>query len=182
MEKDDGKQKSLKRSLIEWAITLAVGVAILYFWAPASWWQFGPRSPDARTSTNDFTFRALDGRDWNFGQHRGKVIVINYWATWCGPCRFETPGLVRVANEMTPRGVEFVGVTVDQDLGKVPAFVQQYSVPYIIVTPGNDPNDKLAEVLPTTFLYDRNGSLAKTYTGIVLESTLRSDIEKLLSE
>jgi hypothetical protein len=76
-----------------------------------------------------------------------------------------------------------VGVTMDEDLTRVPPFVESYQIKYPIMLPGNDPNlssDGMA--LPTTFLYDKHGRLAKKYTGMVLESTLRSDAEALLAE
>ena len=76
-----------------------------------------------------------------------------------------------------------IGVTMDEDLDAIQPFIEKYSIKYPILLPGNDPNvsdDGMA--LPTTFLYDKEGRLAKKYTGIVLESTLRSDIEALLGE
>ncbi len=176
------KRKSVRRNLIEWAITLAFSALILYFFAPPSWWQFGPLKREQRTPTSNFALRTLNGENWSFAEHRGKVVVVNYWATWCGPCRFETPGLVSVANEMMPRGVEFVGVSVDDTVEPIAPFVESYKISYKILRPGNDPNVDDGMVLPTTFLYDKSGSLAKRYHGIVLESTLRSDIEKLLAE
>lgn len=174
--------KTLRRNLIEWAVTLVACGLILYFFAPPSWWQFGPLNPAARRPTSDFSLPAVDGKPWSFAGARGKVVIINYWATWCGPCRFETPGLVSVATEMAPRGVEFVGVSVDDDLQAIDPFVAEYKIPYRILRPGNDPNVDGDMVLPTTFLYDKKGNLAKRYHGIVLESTLRSDIETLLAE
>jgi thiol-disulfide isomerase/thioredoxin len=176
------KPKSRRRNLIEWAITLSFSVAILYFFAPPSWWQFGPWKPEDRIPTPDFALRKMTGDAWNFADQRGKVLVVNYWATWCGPCRFETPGLVSAANELTPRGAVFVGVSVDEDPNLIPAFVDEFKVSYEILRPGRDPNVDGEMVLPTTFLYDKKGALAKKYTGIVLESTLRSDVEKLLAE
>ena len=90
---------------------------------------------------------------------------------------------MNVANEFKDRGVEMVGVTMDEDLGVVPPFVEKYGLKYPILLPGLDPNLSPDETaLPTTFLYDKSGRLAKKYTGIVLESTLRSDIELLLNE
>ena len=74
-------------------------------------------------------------------------------------------------------------MTVDEDLSLVPPFVESYEIKYPILKAGFDPNasgDGMA--LPTTFLYDKNGNLAKKYTGIVLESTLKSDAEALLAE
>ena len=76
-----------------------------------------------------------------------------------------------------------VGVTVDEDLSLVPPFVESYKIKYPILKAGFDPNtgrDGMA--LPTTFLYDKSGNLAKKYTGIVLESTLKSDVNALLAE
>jgi thiol-disulfide isomerase/thioredoxin len=176
------KPKSLRRNLIEWLITLAFSVAILYLFAPPSWFQFGPLRPEDRKPTQDFALRKLDGGAWNFGDRRGKVLVVNYWATWCGPCRFETPGLVNAANELTPRGAVFVGVSVDEDPELIAPFVEKYKIAYEILRPASDPNVDADMVLPTTFLYDKKGQLAKEYTGIVLESTIKSDVEKLLNE
>ncbi|MBK8813513.1 MAG: TlpA family protein disulfide reductase [Acidobacteria bacterium] len=179
---ENKKPKLRRRNLIEWAITLSISVAILYFLAPPSWWQFGPWKPEDRKPTPDFALRKMNGEAWNFADQRGKVLVVNYWATWCGPCRFETPGLVSAATELTPRGVVFVGVSVDEDPRPIAPFVEKYKITYEILRPGRDPNTDAEMVLPTTFLYDKKGSLAKKYTGIVLESTLRSDVEKLLNE
>lgn len=176
--------KSLKQNLLEWLGILIVGLVLLYFFAPESWWQFGVSPTENRKSVANFSLKGFkDGNDWNFQDQRGKVLVVNYWATWCGPCRMETPSLVNISNEYKSRGVEIVGVTVDENLESVSPFIEKYKVPYQILLPGNDPNlGNNGLALPTTFLYDKKGNLAKKYTGMVLESTFRSDIESLLKE
>lgn len=163
--------------------------AIFYFFAPASWWQFGVVMENERKQSGTFSLPKLgadgkrSGELWNFDDHRGQIVVVNYWATWCPPCRFETPGLVNIANEYKGRSVEMVGVTMDENLSEIPSFIESYKIGYPILLPGSDPNRSSGQtVLPTTFLYDGNGQLAKKYTGIVLESTLKSDIEDLLIE
>ncbi len=177
------KQQTIRQRILGWLGFLAVAAAILFFFAPPSWWQFGVSPVSGRKESANFVLLKMDGGDWNSGKQRGKVVVVNYWATWCPPCRFETPGLVNVANEYEARGVEVVGVTMDDDLTAVPLFVEKYQIKYPILRPGNDPNvDSDGVALPTTFLYDKGGRLAKKYTGIVLESTLRSDVELLLAE
>ena len=173
----------VRQRILGWLAYLAVFAAVLFFVAPASWWQFGVSPSSERKSTANFTLKDINGGDWSFAAQRGKVVVVNYWATWCPPCRVETPGLVNLANEYKSRGVEVVGVTMDEDLAAVPPFVEKYQIKYPILTPGTDPNissDGMA--LPTTFLYDKNGRLAKKYTGMVLESTFKSDVDALLTE
>jgi thiol-disulfide isomerase/thioredoxin len=179
------ENKSLRKNLFEWLGILAVGAVMLFFFAPESWWQFGVSPEASRKTGAAFSLRKMgaSGENWDFAEKQGKVIVVNYWATWCPPCRIETPGLVNVANEYRSRGVEMVGVTLDEDLEAVPPFIEKYKISYEILLPGGDPNTGSAEMaLPTTFLYDKNGRLAKKYTGLVLESTLKSDIEALLKE
>lgn len=176
-------RKTISRHFLEWLATLAVGAGILFFLAPPSWWMFGPLAVEERPTTANFALRQLNGVEWNFSEYRGSIVVVNYWATWCPPCRFETPGLVNIANEFKTRRVEMIGVTMDKDLDAIQPFIEKYNFKYPILLPGKDPNvedDGMA--LPTTFLYDKEGRLAKKYTGIVLESTLRSDIEDLLRE
>ena len=177
------KKISIRRRVLNWLAYLAVAGAILFFFAPASWWQFGVSPENARKPATNFVLTNINGGEWNFAEHRGKVVVVNYWATWCPPCRFEMPGLVRFADEYKSRGVEMVGIAADEDLTAVPPFVEKYQIKYPILVSGFNPNISAEGMaLPTTFLYDKNGRLAKKYTGIVLESTLRSDAETLLQE
>jgi thiol-disulfide isomerase/thioredoxin len=182
--KSNSKKRSPRRNLLEWLLTLAACAVVLYFFAPPSWWQFGVTSVENRKSGVSFTLKTFnDNGVWNFSERRGKVLVVNYWATWCPPCRFEMPSLVNIANEYKERGVEMVGVTMDENLAEVAPFIEKFQIKYPILLPDNDPNiGTEAMALPTTLLYDKNGRLAKTYTGIVLESTLKSDIEELLKE
>ncbi len=177
-------KKSRRRNLLEWLLTLAACAVVLYFFAPPSWWQFGVTSVEKRKSGVSFTLKAFNSNEvWNFSEQRGKVVIVNYWATWCAPCRFETPSLVNISNEYKERGVEMVGVTMDENLAEVAPFIEKYQIKYPILLPDNDPNVGTETMaLPTTLLYDKNGNLAKKYTGIVLESTLKSDIEALLTE
>ena len=173
----------MRQRILSWLGFLAVTAAILFFFAPESWWQFGVSPIQERKSAANFTLAKIGGGEWNFVEQKGKVVVVNYWATWCPPCRVETPGLVNLANEYKSRGVEVVGVTMDENLNDVPPFVEKYQIKYSILTPGNDPHLSPGGIsLPTTFLYDKSGRLAKKYTGIVLESTFKSDAEALLKE
>lgn len=126
----------------------------------------------------------MGGGNWRLQDHRGQVILINLWATWCGPCRKETPGLERLYQEMGPRGLEIVGLSLDiGDREKVRSFARQFQVSYPIVFP--EPVSQLADTLervPTTILIDRNGRIAKTYVGAVREAVFAADINELLTE
>ena len=172
------------RQLMEWLGMFVVGAVFLFFFAPASWWQFGVSPVERRKNVSAFTLPKLEGgADWDFADQRGKVVVVNYWATWCGPCRLEIPGFVNVANSLGPSAVEIVGVSLDENTAEIPPFVEARKIPYQILLSVNDPNVNGSGItLPTTFLYDKSGRLAKEYTGMILESTLRSDIESLLTE
>ncbi len=182
-EENISQPKTIGQRLLSWLGYLVMTAAILFFFAPESWWQFGVSPIEERKSAANFTLAGISGGEWSFAEQKGKVVVVNYWATWCPPCRVETPGLVNLANEYQSRNVEVVGVTMDENLNDVPPFVEKYQIKYPILTPGNDPNLlPKGTALPTTFLYDKSGCLAKKYTGIVLESTLKSDVEALLKE
>lgn len=138
----------------------------------------------ARKPMPDFALKDLTGRAWQLSDHRGGVVLVNFWATWCPPCRDETPGLVRVARAYRAKGLSVAGISMDEGgVAPVHKFLQDFGVDYPIMMP--DPNFLMAgqvEGLPTTFLIDRQGRIAKTYVGEVREKVFRADIEQLLAE
>ena len=132
----------------------------------------------------DFQLPDLAGSRWQLSDRRGKVVVVNFWATWCPPCREETPGLVRLFHDYRARGVEVVGISMDDDPQKaVPPFLREYGVPYPVLVP--DSSFNLAgdiDSLPTTLLIDRQGRVAKVWVGAVGESDVANEIDLLLKE
>jgi cytochrome c biogenesis protein CcmG, thiol:disulfide interchange protein DsbE len=126
----------------------------------------------------------LDGGTWRMTEHRGQVVLVNYWATWCGPCWEETPGLIRLSQELGPKGLAVVGVAIDEGgKEKVKKFVEDLHVPYPIALP-----EKMSQMeygmtgVPTTILVDRQGRVAKTYVGAVRQEDFKTDVDALLRE
>jgi thiol-disulfide isomerase/thioredoxin len=131
-----------------------------------------------------FIFPSLAGVPWSLSEQRGRIVLVNFWATWCPPCREETPDLVRLYARYRQHGVEFAGITTDEDPASVvPRFLAQYGVTWpILVPPPEAALTQAVEVLPTTFLIDRNGRIARTWTGAVREKALARAMDALLAE
>jgi cytochrome c biogenesis protein CcmG/thiol:disulfide interchange protein DsbE len=170
-----------------WSMAMVAVVALLllaFVWHHQAKLSGGLTPAGSRRQMHDAALQQMDGGTWRLSEHRGQVVVINYWATWCGPCREETPGLVRLANELGPRGLAIVGVSLDEgDRGKVRAFAERFHVNYPVAFPA--PMSQIAqglEAVPTTILVDREGRAAKAYIGAMREVDLRTDVEALLAE
>ncbi|MCU1321426.1 MAG: alkyl hydroperoxide reductase/Thiol specific antioxidant/Mal allergen [Acidobacteriaceae bacterium] len=135
-----------------------------------------------RQVLRDIALERLEGGEWRLSEHKGQAVLINYWASWCGPCRIETPGLVRLSQELP--GLAVVGVSMDTgDHAPVRDFVKQMRVGYPIVFPAALSQIGEAMVgLPTTVLVDRQGRVAKTYMGATRETEFREDVQKVLGE
>jgi cytochrome c biogenesis protein CcmG, thiol:disulfide interchange protein DsbE len=132
----------------------------------------------------ELVMRQLDGGEWRMSKHRGQVVLVNYWASWCGPCWEETPGLIRLSKELGPQGLAVVGVAVDEGgTTKVQRFVEEFRVPYPVTLP--EPGSQMAYGMagvPTTVLVDRQGRVAKTYSGAVRQADFKADVSTLLAE
>lgn len=180
MSIDQRKLDALTKPL---GVLVVIGVLFLGF-APESVWHGGGVAPASeRKTTADFTLPDIDGKRWGLAEQRGRVVLVNYWATWCPPCREETPGLVRLANEYRGRGVVVGGISLDEDLAAVREFVAEYHISYPILLPSNTANlATTIESIPVSLLYDRQGRLAKRYDGAVSEATFKRDVEQLLAE
>jgi cytochrome c biogenesis protein CcmG, thiol:disulfide interchange protein DsbE len=172
------------RKLTQYALFAVAVLWIAFAWQ--SWSDQGPgvRAVKDRTPVADWVFPQLDGKSWRLSDHRGEVVLINYWASWCAPCREETPGLIDLARDYRYKGLSIVGVSMD--LGGKPAvegFLREYHLPYPVLMPDLSlPSAPAVDAYPTTLLVDRNGRAAKTYIGAVRESVFRADVDKLLAE
>jgi len=136
-----------------------------------------------RKKMPDIAMHDLNGGEWRLSEHRGRVALVNFWASWCPPCRQETPGFVRLSNDYRNRGLDLAGVSMDNSDAPVRRFVKSYGVPYPILLPPPDlPLLSAIDALPTTFLIDKQGRIAKTYIGAAREAEVRADVDRLLAE
>jgi cytochrome c biogenesis protein CcmG, thiol:disulfide interchange protein DsbE len=165
-------------------------VAVLAFGVVAFAWHYGTRQSGGITPVAErrvmpeLVMARLDGGTWRMGEHRGQVVLVNYWATWCGPCWEETPGLIRLSQEMGPKGLAIVGVAIDEGgREKIKKFVAEFGVPYPVVLPQKVSQMEYGlEGVPTTILVDKEGRVAKTYVGAVRQADFKTDVEVLLAE
>jgi cytochrome c biogenesis protein CcmG, thiol:disulfide interchange protein DsbE len=170
-----------------WLIMFVVAIAVV----SGIHWRFphqsGGFTPIAqRRSAGDVTLPQLNGGEWKLADHRGQVVLINYWATWCEPCRDEMPGLSRVAQQFAPKGLAVVGVAMDDASdapAQVRAFAARMKVPYSIAFPPAATTLGPREIaLPTTVLLDRQGRIVKTYRGAVERDDFAQDVSAALAE
>jgi peroxiredoxin len=115
----------------------------------------------------DFVTPSPDGKPVRFADYRGKVIFLNFWATWCPPCREEMPAMERLYQRYKAQGLVVLAISVDSDLVVVPPFVKENKLTFPI---GHDPKMALAErygvrALPSSFLINKKGNLAALAIG-----------------
>jgi peroxiredoxin len=131
----------------------------------------------------DFTLKTLAGNEVNLRQLEGqKVVVVNFWATWCGPCRNEIPDFNDVYSRYRDRGVEFLGVSVDESPETVvPEFLEKIPIAYPVLLGSPDLTYRYGvRGLPTTFIIDRSGKISKRIVGMTFANTLEAELNKLL--
>lgn len=131
-------------------------------------------APTGGSGLDGLPFHTLEGAPISIADYKGKVVVLNYWATWCIPCRSEIPEFNRVHKDLDGKGVQFVGIATDDD-GKpvVEKFLKTNPITYQVGLSTGMGN--LGE-LPVTIIFDRNGNTVKRFDGIVTEEDLRAAI------
>jgi cytochrome c biogenesis protein CcmG/thiol:disulfide interchange protein DsbE len=143
-------------------------------------------APAVAEPAPDFALKDIAGNEVKLADYKGKVVVINFWATWCGPCRFETPWLVELREQYHQRGFEIIGVSVDSldeyDPAEVSAFVKEHKVSYPIVMATKEMVNDFGPVtgLPTTLVIDRQGKVQYRHRGLISFDDLKEKVVKLL--
>ncbi len=132
----------------------------------------------------DFDLRTLDGKSMKLSDLRGKAVLLNFWATWCGPCRFEMPWFVELQKEYGPQGFQIVGVANDdastEDIAK---FAKEMDINYPILIGKDSVSDSYdVSGLPTTYFLDRNGKLIAREFGLQSRSVFVDHIKKAMSQ
>jgi len=134
----------------------------------------------------DFTLKALDGKEITLSQLKGKVVLLDFWATWCAPCKKSIPHLIQLYKEYRGSGFELVGINIDKgDTETVRRFVTSMDIPYPVVTA---PEDVIRSYrvtgIPATFLIDKEGRIRERMAGF--DSTtarqLATQVANLTSE
>jgi thiol-disulfide isomerase/thioredoxin len=173
----------LRRTLLGAIVGLAAaaGGAATWRWLASS----PPVSPEPVAELLGLRLPDVDGVAQSFSQWRGRVLVVNFWATWCAPCREETPVFVRLQARHGPQGLQFVGIAID-DPAKVAAFSREFAVNYPQLIGAIDTVElsrrlgNRAGVLPYTLVVDRAGRIATTLSGRVREEALTALVTPLL--
>jgi thiol-disulfide isomerase/thioredoxin len=162
---------------------LGAGIATqLWFAAPA---EFSAVSESAPVPLPEPVLKDLDGRTHTLAEWRGKVVVLNFWATWCPPCREEMPEFVRLQQELGGQGLQFVGVAIDEP-EEVQAFLKETPVNYPMLI-GDDKAPAWADSLgnsvsglPFSVVFDRNGKKVRVQTGIFRREQVLEAVRPLL--
>jgi peroxiredoxin len=116
---------------------------------------------DQKRQEADFTLTDLEGKPWTLKSLQGKVVLVNFWATWCPPCRKEMPDLDRLYQQFRAQGLVILAIS-DEDVSKVKPFIAEKGISYtVLLDPGRKVNTLFHVMgIPKTFIYDRSGKLA----------------------
>ncbi len=132
----------------------------------------------------DFTLKDVDGNQVSLSTYKGKVVLLNFWATWCGPCKAEIPGFVRLQDKYRDKGLVIVGYSVDDTADKAKAYAAQYKMNYpILLGEGReDVQDAYGPIwgIPASFIISKDGKVCRKHLGIAPEAVFEKEVVPLL--
>jgi peroxiredoxin len=134
----------------------------------------------------NFMLKDMNGKPFNLASHKGKVILLDFWATWCPPCKVEIPWFVEFQKKYAAQGFTVIGVSVDDPAEKLKPFAVEYKMNYpVLIGDGRDDLQGPKAYgpmfgLPKTFVIGRDGKICKTHVGFSQKETLEKQIKSLL--
>lgn len=159
-------------------LLLILPVLVLLGAAPCSFAADSQVELAAGASFPDFNEKDLDGKPLSVANYKGKIVLIDFWATWCGPCVHEMPNVLKTYEKYHDKGFEIIGISLDKDKEKLVAFLKSNNVQWPQYFDGNGWQNKLAvqygvHSIPSTYLLDREGKIiAKKLRGEALDAAV----------
>jgi thiol-disulfide isomerase/thioredoxin len=176
----------VKRNPLALVVVAVVAAGMLYFGVHQAR-RSGPVFASHLTTSSlapDFTLESLDGKTMKLSDFRGKAVLLNFWATWCGPCKIEMPWFVELQNQYAAQGFQIVGVAMDdaskEDIGK---FAKDMGVNYPILIGKESVGDQYGGVpaLPESFLIGRDGKIVDKIIGLRGKAEIEDAIKKAIN-
>ena len=132
----------------------------------------------------DFTLTDISGHPLQLSDYKGKVVLLDFWATWCAPCRSEIPKFVEWQKQYGPQGLQVIGISMDDSDKPVPGFVQQFGIDYPIALGDAKLADQYGGVLglPVTFVIGRDGQIHHKHVGLTDMALLEGEVKQLLEK
>jgi peroxiredoxin len=143
------------------------------------------RSDRPKIAAPDFALRDEDGNTIRLSDYKGKAVLLNFWATWCGPCKREIPGFVKLYNEYKDKGFEIIGISLDQaGWEAIKPFADKYDITYPIVLFDRKVIIDYGGIssIPTTFLINEKGEVIERIIGLRPDAYFESKVKEMLSE
>jgi cytochrome c biogenesis protein CcmG/thiol:disulfide interchange protein DsbE len=151
------------RKIAAWGVVAFAALVLVMFAMPS--YRQGEASIAGKTA-QDFSLE-VSGRSAHLSDYKGKVVVLNFWASWCPPCVEEAPSMNRLQQRIAGRGATILGVSIDEDPEAYAKFLKDFGVPF---PTGREPTRKLmhdygTQMIPETYIIDRHGKLARKVIG-----------------
>ena len=141
-------------------------------------------SVKGKSAELDFTLKDMNGRDVTLSDQLGNVILLDFWATWCGPCRIEIPGFIEMYEKYKTRGFSVLGISIDDPVDALQIYANELEMNYPVLV--GDGREDVKEAFgplfgyPTTFIIDRNGTICHQHTGFADRDQFEREINSLL--
>ncbi len=180
-----------QRSYIYTGLFIGLIILLFIFNNTGSEPEQGPYPPNyvpvttekSKAVAPDFSLPTTDGKILKLSDLKGKVVILDFWATWCPPCRKGIPDLIDLEKEFGDKGLEVVGISVDQDTkDEVVPFMKQIGINYPVVYGNVGVYQAYGgiEAIPTSFVIDKEGKIVASYQGLRSKSVYENHIKKLL--
>lgn len=150
-------------------------------------WACGPSGPSAPSGAPEaaaaLSLKTLDGKTVSLSDYKGKVVLVDFWATWCDPCKAEIPELIKLQAALESKGFAILGVSMDEEVAEVAPFAKKAGINYPVLINGSEraPAGWVVPGLPTAYLIGRDGKSLSRMFGSKSVTKLKQDVEAALA-